>query len=225
MHRNVHDVTRVKSQPANGTRKFAINIWICEREVSGRFSGWFWLGWRKGNFSLRDEKLRAAIRAINRHSGGGFIRLQFATARWTKKANLHIPKNFENYAPEVQAISTNDWDYEHRLTADEDIRLAQTAAAEAHDFGGLVLPGGPDYLLKQRTFCDRAGSMKTFWNYPVHKQWQGQRAALSAPPAVAHRKGHGFHQCCTVLPGPGRRSATSLPDFPNLFVKCIIPKF
>jgi hypothetical protein len=80
MHRNVHNVACVKSQPANGAGQIPVNIWIYKRGVSGRFGGWFWLCWRKGNFGLRDEKLRAAIRAINFHPGGFLIRLQFSTA-------------------------------------------------------------------------------------------------------------------------------------------------
>ena len=80
MHRNVHDVTGIKSQPANGAGQIPINIWICKSRVSGRFGGWFWLGWSKGNFGLRDEKLGAAIRAINFQPGGFLIRLQFSTA-------------------------------------------------------------------------------------------------------------------------------------------------
>ena len=108
MHRNVHNVACIKSQPANGAGQIPVTIWICKRGVSGRFNRRFGLCRRRRNIRLWDVKFRATIRAIDAHSGGIFVRLQFSTARWTKKTNLHIPNNFENYAPEVQAISTND---------------------------------------------------------------------------------------------------------------------
>jgi hypothetical protein len=50
MHRNVHDVARVKSQPANGAGQISVSIWICECRVSGRSNRRFGLCYLKGNF-------------------------------------------------------------------------------------------------------------------------------------------------------------------------------
>lgn len=60
-----------------------------------------------------------------------------------------------------------------------ELGVAQASAAKAHDFGGHTFFGGHSDLFKQRTYCDRAGSLKR--RRTNRRSLHGQAALFAAP--------------------------------------------
>jgi hypothetical protein len=89
VHRYVHDVATVEAEPANRAGVFTLQVWVGDsrwwRRCRIRIEQWGWR-WKWGCFSLsiarwlRNQELSSAMRAINRLTGGGNVRLKFLPA-------------------------------------------------------------------------------------------------------------------------------------------------
>jgi hypothetical protein len=78
MHGNVHDVPRIKTEPANRAGQITIGVWGCNNRIAlglvGEAGRWSY------RFRMRHCEFYAAMRAINPAPGVFFFRLQLLTA-------------------------------------------------------------------------------------------------------------------------------------------------